>query len=85
VVISGFAVTATVIVTGLELDPELAVPDEDDDEHAASASEPVAMASTVTVPPRLFLRISTVLLLEKAPQGLQIQRLRCGRAASQRR
>jgi len=73
VVISGFAVTATLIVTGLEPEPEpeLEPPDDDDDDdgdelHAASASEPAAMASTAAVPPRLLLRISTVLLLEKA-------------------
>jgi hypothetical protein len=72
VVISGFAVTATLMVTVPELEPGLPDDDDGDDEHAASASEPVAIASTATGPPRLLLRISTVLLLEKAPPVFRI-------------
>jgi hypothetical protein len=67
VVIKGFAVTATVIVTGPE---EVEPPDDPDDEHAASASNPVvAIAGSAIILLRLFRRMSTVLLLEIVPGG----------------
>jgi hypothetical protein len=68
VVINGFAVTATVIVTGPE---EFPLPDDDpDDEHAASASNPVvAIAGSAIILLRLLRRMSTVLLLEIVPGG----------------
>jgi hypothetical protein len=66
VVIRGFAVTATVIVTGPE---EVELPDPDD-EHAASASNPaVAIAGSAIILLRLLRRMSTVLLLEIVPAG----------------
>src|ERR1035438_9468579 len=70
VVINGFAVTATVIVTGPE---EVPLPDDDpDDEHAASASNPVvAIAGSAIILLRLVRRMSTVLLLEIVPRDRQ--------------
>jgi hypothetical protein len=58
VVIRGFAVTATVMVTGPDADPD---PDPDDPEHAVNASEVAdAIASSAIILLRHSGRISTV-------------------------
>jgi hypothetical protein len=57
VVIKGFAVTATVIVTGPDPD-EVLDPDEEQADNASELAD--TMASSAIIPLRLLRRISTV-------------------------